>query len=130
MKYKSEDVNVTISCRCVGNIYKSRKQYYKRLLILKDQKSILANCRNICTIQGIKKYLPEEGELTCQKIFQKCLQIASEHLKNETHSPRAKFAALLLTGCLFNLHWKRKKKKQQQKKQNHFPEYQVKNILF
>lgn len=67
--------------------------------------------RTFAQYKESKECLPEEGELTSQKIFQKCLQIASEHLKNETHSARAKFTALLLTGRLFDLQWKEKKKR-------------------
>lgn len=45
---KSEDVKATTSCRCVGNIYKAGKQDYKRMLILKDQKSYL---QHACHLQ-------------------------------------------------------------------------------
>lgn len=34
----SEDLSITRSCTCGGNIYKAGKQDYKRLVILKDQK--------------------------------------------------------------------------------------------
>ena len=43
LKWRSngEDLRVTWSCICGGNIYKARKQDYKRLVIPKDQKVYL-----------------------------------------------------------------------------------------
>lgn len=39
--------------------------------------------------------------------IQKCLQIASEHLKSKTCAAGPKFSACLLTGCLLNFSWER-----------------------
>lgn len=67
-----------------------------------------ATCKSICTIQGFKKTPSSREERAhMPEDIQKCLQIASEHLKSKTWAAGPKFSALLLTVCLFNFSWKR-----------------------
>lgn len=69
--------------------------------------SMPATCESICTIQGFKKTSSREERAHMPEDIQKCLQIASKHLKSMNCTAGPKFSAWLLTGCLFNFSRKR-----------------------
>lgn len=94
--------------------------------------SMLATCKNICTIQGIKgmpsrggrAHIPED----ISEVLANCKWAPEEW--NSLSKSKIHCLAAHRMPIRSPVEGKEKKKKQQQQQKIHFPEYRVKNILF